>query len=122
MTTVYDVARVAGVSTATVSRVMRGSDLVPLTFGTVGQRFEQRVRALSGKLDGLLVVDPPVGSFAVANTGGWAAAGTGITMVVSPVLVYELTGSPAWVAAVNAIEAAPYIALGLLAGVRVRPA
>jgi len=43
-------------------------------------------------------------------------AGTGITMVVLPVLVYSLTRSPAWVASVNAIEAVPYIALGLLAG------
>ena len=43
-------------------------------------------------------------------------AGTGITVIVLPVLVYSLTGSPAWVAAVSAIEAVPYIALGLLAG------
>jgi hypothetical protein len=43
-------------------------------------------------------------------------AGTGITTVVLPVLVYRLTGSPAWVAAVSAIEVVPYIAFGLLAG------
>jgi Major Facilitator Superfamily len=43
-------------------------------------------------------------------------AGTGITTVVLPVLVYKLTGSPAWVAALNAIEILPYIAFGLIAG------
>lgn len=43
-------------------------------------------------------------------------AGTGITTVVLPVLVYRLTGSPAWVACVDAIQAVPYIVLGLLAG------
>ena len=43
-------------------------------------------------------------------------AGTGITTVVLPVLVYQLTGSPAWVASVTAIEVVPYIAFGLLAG------
>lgn len=43
-------------------------------------------------------------------------AGTGITTIVLPVLVYRLTGSPAWVATVNAVEAVPYLALGLLAG------
>jgi hypothetical protein len=43
-------------------------------------------------------------------------AGTGITMVVLPVLIYQMTRSPAWVAAVSAIQAVPYLALGLLAG------
>jgi MFS family permease len=37
-------------------------------------------------------------------------------MVVLPVLVYRLTGSPAWVASVSVIQGAPYLALGLLAG------
>jgi MFS family permease len=43
-------------------------------------------------------------------------AGTGITTVVLPVLIYQMTRSPAWVAAVSAIQAVPYLALGLLAG------
>src|SRR5215472_17048343 len=43
-------------------------------------------------------------------------AGTGITVVVLPVLVYRLTGSPAAVAALTAVQAAPYLVFGLLAG------
>jgi predicted MFS family arabinose efflux permease len=58
--------------------------------------------------------NPAFGVFLSARTISYA--GTGITTVVLPVLVYQLTRSPAWVASVNAIEAVPYIALGLLAG------
>jgi MFS family permease len=43
-------------------------------------------------------------------------AGTGITVVVLPVLAYRLTGSPGAVASLNAIEVLPYIGFGLLAG------
>ena len=43
-------------------------------------------------------------------------AGTGITMVVLPVLVYSMTRSPAWVAMVGLMEFVPYLAFGLLAG------
>jgi len=43
-------------------------------------------------------------------------AGTGITMVVLPVLVYSMTRSPAWVATVGLMEFLPYLAFGLLAG------
>ena len=49
-----------------------------------------------------------------ARTVSWA--GTGITTVVLPVLVYRLTRSPAWVASVYAIDVAPYIAFGIFAG------
>jgi len=44
-------------------------------------------------------------------------AGTGITMVVLPVLVYGMTHSPAWVATLSLIEFLPYLSFGLLAGV-----
>lgn len=43
-------------------------------------------------------------------------AGTGITTVVLPVLVFSMTGSPAWVASLGLIEFVPYLGLGLLAG------
>ena len=43
-------------------------------------------------------------------------AGAGITVVVLPVLVYGMTGSPAWVVSLGPIEAVPYLGLGLLAG------
>jgi hypothetical protein len=43
-------------------------------------------------------------------------AGTGITTVILPVLVYGMTRSPAWVAAVGLMEFLPYLAFGLLAG------
>jgi predicted MFS family arabinose efflux permease len=44
-------------------------------------------------------------------------AGTGITTVVLPVLVYGMTHSPAWVATLTLIEFMPYLSFGLLAGV-----
>lgn len=43
-------------------------------------------------------------------------AGTGITTVVLPVLVYGMTHSPGWVATVGLMEFLPYLAFGLLAG------
>jgi predicted MFS family arabinose efflux permease len=43
-------------------------------------------------------------------------AGTGITTVVLPVLVYGMTRSPAWVATLGLIEFVPYLSFGLLAG------
>lgn len=45
-----------------------------------------------------------------------AVVGTLVSLVAMPVLVYQLTGSPAWTAAVAAAEALPYLLVGLLAG------
>jgi len=45
-----------------------------------------------------------------------SAAGTGMTMVVMPVLMYRLTGSPAATALLSAIETTPYLLFGLFAG------
>jgi MFS family permease len=43
-------------------------------------------------------------------------AGTGITSIVLPVLVYRLTGSAPAVAAVTILQACPYLVFGLIAG------
>lgn len=45
-----------------------------------------------------------------------AVTGTLVSLVAMPVLVYQLTGSPAWTAAVAAVEALPYLLFGLVAG------
>ncbi|MFC5102611.1 MFS transporter [Kibdelosporangium philippinense] len=42
--------------------------------------------------------------------------GSLVSVVALPVLVYQLTGSSGWTAAVAAVEAAPYLLFGLLAG------
>ncbi|CAM3738433.1 MFS transporter [Kibdelosporangium persicum] len=42
--------------------------------------------------------------------------GSLVSIVALPVLVYQLTGSSAWTAAVAASEAAPYLVFGLVAG------
>jgi MFS family permease len=43
-------------------------------------------------------------------------AGTSVTWVAMPVLVYQLTGSSLWTALVTVAEATPYLAVGLVAG------
>lgn len=45
-----------------------------------------------------------------------AVTGTLVSLVAMPVLVYQLTGSAAWTAAVAAVEALPYLVFGLVAG------
>jgi MFS family permease len=53
--------------------------------------------------------------FVVARTV--SSAGTAVTTVVLPVLVYRLTRSPGRSALVGAVEAIPYLLLGIFAGV-----
>ncbi|WP_226352362.1 MFS transporter [Pseudonocardia sp. ICBG601] len=45
-----------------------------------------------------------------------AVAGSLVAAVALPVLVYRLTGSPAWTAAIATAEALPYLLFGLFAG------
>jgi MFS family permease len=45
-----------------------------------------------------------------------SCAGTGITMVVLPVLVYKLTGSATAVATLTVLQSCPYVVFGLVAG------
>lgn len=42
--------------------------------------------------------------------------GNAVTLVALPILMFQLTGSPALTAALTALEAVPYLAFGLLAG------
>jgi hypothetical protein len=83
-------------------------------FHRVSRSFPERVMLDCRRLFLGLWRNPAFVVFWSARTISFA--GTGITTVVLPVLVYGLTGSPAWVALVSAVEAVPYIALGLLAG------
>ncbi|MEU6644655.1 MFS transporter [Saccharomonospora sp. NPDC046836] len=45
-----------------------------------------------------------------------SVAGSLISVVALPVLVYQLTGSPGWTSAVAVAEALPYLLFGLIAG------
>ncbi|WP_433273497.1 MFS transporter [Actinosynnema sp. CS-041913] len=45
-----------------------------------------------------------------------SVAGSLVSVVALPVLVYQLTGSPGWTSAVAMAEALPYLVFGLLAG------
>jgi MFS family permease len=45
-----------------------------------------------------------------------SSAGTGVTTVVLPLLVYRLVDSPAAVAALSVVNSCPYLAFGLIAG------
>ena len=52
---------------------------------------------------------------------GLSLIGTITTLIALPVLVYRLSGSASFTALVTALEAAPYLLLGLLAGAHHRP-
>lgn len=52
--------------------------------------------------------------FLTARAISWA--GNTVTLVAMPILVYQLTGSPALTGLLTAIEALPYLAFGLPAG------
>ncbi len=63
---------------------------------------------------GSLRADPVFVRFWCARAA--SLSGTVVTTVLLPVLVFELTGSAAWTALLTALEAAPYLLFGLVAG------
>lgn len=74
----------------------------------------------SGETDPIAAGRPPwrqpaFALFCIART--ISAAGTGVTTVILPILIYQATGSPALTAALAAIETIPYLVFGLFAGV-----
>lgn len=70
--------------------------------------------ARRGARSGPLWINGGFAVFWTARTLSWA--GTGISGVVLPVLVYDRTGSPTLTSLLAAVEALPYLAFGLLAG------
>lgn len=52
--------------------------------------------------------------FLTARAISWA--GNAVTLVALPILIFQLTGSPALTGALTAVEAIPYLVLGLPAG------
>ena len=63
---------------------------------------------------GALRADPGFRRYLAARAV--SMAGTLITAVVLPVLIYRLTGSAAWTAAVVVVQALPYLFLAPVAG------
>jgi MFS family permease len=59
--------------------------------------------------------DPAFRRFLIARAISWA--GSTVTLVALPLLIYQRTRSPALTAALTALEAVPYLSFGLLAGV-----
>lgn len=58
--------------------------------------------------------DPAFARYLVART--LSGAGTIVTLVALPILVYRISDSASLTALVAALEAAPYLLFGLLAG------
>lgn len=68
----------------------------------------------SNGAEGPLLRDPHVRRYVGARMT--SLAGSSVTYVVMPVLVYALTGSPVWTALVAVVEGLPYLLTGLWAG------
>ena len=57
---------------------------------------------------------PGFQAYATARVASFG--GSSVSLIALPVAMYQLTGSPLWTASVAAVEAVPYLVLGLFAG------